>query len=133
MAERISLNMERDPHDEPVITTADHIKEKQDKSMMPWPDHADRQQAPDEQRPSRSRRTNRRRTRRSRRKTRTVSKEPEPTPPKPTSPAPDPEEVEKKAVQKVVKQLREKGMSDEFIKENMGQIRERVRKELDQA
>lgn len=119
--DRIPLSLDREMHDEPFITTADHLRERQDKSMMPSPDDEDRQRENREQTTRRATRNRkqRSRTRRSRKQRSTKQQT-----------SPDPAQVEKHAVQKVVRQLREKGLSDDFIRDNMDTIRERVRKEL---
>lgn len=129
--DRVPLNLERDLHDEPFITTADHIRDGQDKSKMPWPEseERERQQEADQDDDSEDSRSSRRRSRsrRSRRRARRNRSERDG---QVEEAEPEPEKVEQAALQKVVEQLKEKGMSDEFIQENMDKIRERVRDEI---
>lgn len=125
--ERIPLSADKEMHDEPVITTADHLRERQDKSKMPWPEseERDRDREPGQEDQGSRRSTSKNWT------TSTPHQSPQATnQEEQEGSGPDPEDVERKAVQKTVRQLREKGVSDEFIKENMDKIRERVRDEL---
>lgn len=130
--DRVSVDMEDgDLHDEPFITTADHIKSRQDKSHMPDPSE-DRSSDRDrrDQRRTRSQRTRSQTTassRSSERAERSGRKADESGQQKPTTPD---GLTEDEVVQRLVKRLRKKGVSQDFIDENMDRIREKARQEL---
>lgn len=116
--DRISLQNRDETDDEPFITTADHLKEQMDKSHMP--------ESSDNPRPQPT----------SSDDTATAERTPRPSQRETTEQDDDttqdagPTDVEERAVKKAVERLKEKGMSDAFIEENMDTIRERVREEL---
>ncbi len=128
--ERIALRTDGDLHDEPFVTSEDYLRQRQDKSKMPWTEKHDREQKHKTQRKTETdtssdsdTRDTRSQPSRSHSRTRTRRQ-------KTQSSDPDSDKVEQQAVQKLVRQLKDRGMSDEFIEENMDKIRERVRNEL---
>lgn len=98
--DRVPLHPDREDDDEPFVTSADHLRERMDKSHMPDEPESGRDRA--------RRRMGRQDQERSRRE----------------------KQVEEMAVQKMVRKLREKGKSSRWIDEHMDEIRERVHEEL---
>lgn len=135
--DRVSVDMEdNELHDEPFITSADHIKSRQDKSHMPAP----RDDTPSD-RSQRNRRNQHRsadtesQSQRSQTSTSSPSTDQAQRSGQQARSTADQDTTpdgltEDEVVQRLVKRLRKKGASQEFIDENMDRIREKARQEL---
>lgn len=164
--DRIAVDHDGELHDEPVITTAEHIRARQDKSHMTEADAADidgntntttntdaqpasrsprGQGTPRQTRNRRTEQTRSRKTasgteRRERRRRgereRNARKRASQQNSTDTGAGQEeesglsPEAVKQRAVQKIVRRLREKGVDQSVIEDNMDEIHARVEREL---
>ncbi len=157
--DRVPMNLDREPHDEPFITGADYIRSRQDNAQLPDSQGVERgmdaydtrrTSEPDTSARDRHQNTGRSRSaqgqvpRRNTRQTRqpardhASSEEDTANPRSQSYPQPQSrtdndqgtEDREDAAVLHLVRKLREKGVSESYIHENMAEIRRRARREL---